>query len=74
MAKKTTGLVLDKAAWDKGFTDGRANNNACPFNDSLKSLSWSSGFIEGKAEAVRRKQAIREHLMIEGEANPFEEP
>ena len=44
---------LDPQAYDAGFAAGKAGgfSNACPYPPlTLESLSWHSGYIEGKAQ------------------------
>lgn len=45
-------LELDRPAYDAGFAAGVAGEPLrCPYPPmSLESLSWHSGYIEGKAE------------------------
>ena len=46
-------LSLDIAAWDAGFEAGFAGEplDSCPYlATSRESLSWHSGYIEGRAK------------------------
>ena len=48
---------LDPQAWDAGFAAGKAGEfpDACPYQPmTLESLSWHSGYIEGKAQRQQR--------------------
>ena len=45
-------IQIDGQAWDKGFEDGEQGMPLCPCPYALgttDSLSWVSGYIEGKA-------------------------
>ena len=45
-------IEIDGQAWDKGFDDGEqgASLFLCPYEQgTTESLSWVSGYIEGKA-------------------------
>ena len=45
-------LTIDGNAWNRGFDDGEAGKplQSCPYaRGTTESLSWSSGYIEGKA-------------------------
>jgi ribosome modulation factor len=51
-----TVMTLDIAAWDAGYAAGLAGEplDSCPFlATSRESLSWHSGYVEGKAARVR---------------------
>jgi ribosome modulation factor len=45
-------FTIDREAWNAGFAAGEAGKalTACPYRMGTKeSLSWHSGYIEGKA-------------------------
>ena len=45
-------VEIDGQAWDKGFEDGEQGGSLflCPYKPgTTESLSWVSGYIEGKA-------------------------
>jgi len=45
-------IEIDGQAWDKGFEDGEQGESLflCPYEPgTTESLSWVSGYIEGKA-------------------------
>jgi ribosome modulation factor len=45
-------IEIDGQVWDKGFEDGQQGKAllSCPYaTGTTESLSWVSGFIEGKA-------------------------
>jgi ribosome modulation factor len=45
-------IEIDGPAWDKGFEDGEQGESLflCPYEPgTTESLSWVSGYIEGKA-------------------------
>jgi ribosome modulation factor len=45
-------IEIDGEAWDKGFEDGERGGSLflCPYKPgTTESLSWVSGYIEGKA-------------------------
>jgi ribosome modulation factor len=50
-------IRLDPQAYDAGFAAGQAGefSNSCPYPPmTIESLSWHSGYIEGKAKKQRR--------------------
>jgi ribosome modulation factor len=57
-------IRLDPQAYDAGFAAGKAGefSNACPYQPlTLESLSWHSGYIEGKDRSAAR---IREAKLL----------
>jgi ribosome modulation factor len=54
-------LRLDERAWEEGYRAGRLgiSDSTGPYhpNQNLKGLSWISGYIEGKAARVAKKQS-----------------
>jgi ribosome modulation factor len=49
---------LDQEAWNAGFAAGQAGefSNSCPYPPmTIESLSWHSGYIEGKAKRKEKR-------------------
>lgn len=51
-------ITLSKTEWEQGFKDGLEGSK---YNYNNKdNLSYSSGYIEGKAERIKGKSTLRE--------------
>lgn len=45
-------LTMPEAAWNQGYQDGIVRREKCPFPPmSRDAWAWSSGYIEGRANA-----------------------
>jgi len=53
-------IRLDPQVWQQGLTAGAGgqSGNACPYRPlTLASLSWHSGYLEGKAQRLKEGKA-----------------
>ncbi len=51
-ARAPARLTMPEAAWNQGFQDGMFRRERCPFPAmSRDAWAWSSGYIEGRANA-----------------------
>ena len=67
-------IEIDGQAWDKGFEDGEQGVPLCPCPYALgttESLSWVSGYIEGKAA---RKGCSANRQKARSAAEPYAVP
>lgn len=56
MNKRGNAVKLDAKSWDAGYHAGLSGKSDYPVPMGLDCLSWYSGFIEGKAERIKKAE------------------